>query len=87
MTFRHPMRDIGICVFQRIEGDRGPAFIAKFEPFNLHPIFFHGATADEARNAAADFAAEAVAKNEAAYIARAEAIAKARASREAKAAR
>jgi len=79
----HPLRNIEICVFQRIEG-RGPAFIAKFEPFKEYPIFFTGATADAARQSARDFADDAVAKNEAAFLARQAAVKKARATRASK---
>lgn len=78
MTNKHPMRDIAIIVFQRIDGESGPAFIAKFEPFSLYPIFFHGQTADEARGKAREFADEAVAKHEAAYLARMAALQKGR---------
>jgi hypothetical protein len=79
----HPLRNIEICVFQRIEGT-GPAFIAKFEPFKEYPIFFTGATADAARQSARDFADDTVAKNEAAFLVRQAAIDKARAARAAK---
>lgn len=65
--FVHPMRDIKVVVYQRIDGDSGPAFIAKYEPFHVHPIFFHGATAEDARKSAKDFADEAVEKHEATY--------------------
>ena len=80
---KHPMRDIAVTVFQRIEGD-GPAFIAKFEPFREYPIFFTGPTADAARESARQFADDAVAKNEAAFLARQEATEKARITRNAK---
>lgn len=79
----HPLRNIGIAVYERIEGD-GPGFIAKFEPFKEYPIFFTGATADAARQSALDFANDAVAKNEATFLARRAAIEKARAARAAK---
>jgi hypothetical protein len=80
---KHPMRDIAVAVFQRIEGD-GPAFIAKFEPFKEYPIFFTGTTADAARESASQFAAEAVAKNEATFLARQASMEKARITRNAK---
>ena len=83
MSIEHPMRNIAVAVFQRIEGD-GPAFIAKFEPFKEYPIFFTGSTADAARTAARDLAEDAVAKNEAAFIARQAAVEKGRAARAAK---
>ena len=83
MNTKHPMRDIAVAVFQRIEGD-GPAFIAKFEPFKEYPIFFIGQTADAARETARNFAEDAVAKNEAAFIARQAAIEKGRSARAAK---
>jgi hypothetical protein len=77
---KHPLRDIGIAVFQCVEGE-GPRFIAKFEPFNGYPIFFTGDTADAARQQARDFADDAVTKHEAAFIARQEGLVKARAQR------
>lgn len=77
---QHPMRDIPITVFQRIEGD-GPTFIAKFEPFKEYPIFFTGDTADDARMIARQFAEDAVAKNEAKFLSRLVALEKARAAR------
>jgi len=80
MIDKHPMRDIPITIFQRIEGD-GPAFISKFEPFKEYPIFFTGTTADEVRKSAKDFAEEAVAKNEEKFLARQVALEKARAAR------
>ena len=80
---QHPMRDIPITIFWRIEGD-GPTFIAKFEPFKEYPIFFTGDTADEARKSARQFAEDAVAKNEANYISRLVALEKARATRKKK---
>ena len=70
--FTHPMRDIAIMVYQRVEGDSGPAFIAKYEPFPLHPIFFPGSTADHVRADARAFADAAVEKYEAQYAAKAE---------------
>jgi len=83
MTDKHPMRDIPVTIFQRIEGD-GPAFISKFEPFKEYPIFFTGTTADEVRKSAKDFAEDAVAKNEAKFISRQLALEKSRATREKK---
>jgi hypothetical protein len=79
----HPLRNIGIAVFERIEGE-GPAFIAKLEPFKEYPIFFTGPTADAARQSARDFADDAVAKNEATFLARQAAMEKARITRAAK---
>jgi len=69
MITKHPMRDIPITIFQRIEGD-GPAFISKFEPFKQYPIFFTGTTVDEVRKSAKDFAEDAVVKNEQKFLAR-----------------
>ena len=80
---QHPMRDIPITIFQRIEGD-GPTFIAKFEPFKEYPIFFTGDTADDARKSARQFAEDAVSKNEAKFISRQLALEKSRATREKK---
>ena len=81
---KHPMRDIDISVYQRIEGD-GPAFKASYGNPKRYPIFFPGDTAEAARDAARAFADEAVAKNEAALIVMAQAAEKARAARNAKA--
>jgi len=80
MLTKHPMRDIPVTIFQRIEGD-GPAFISKFEPFKEYPIFFTGTTADEVRKSAKDFAEDAVAKNEEKFLARQAAMEKTRATR------
>jgi len=80
MIDKHPMRDIPVTVFQRIEGD-GPDFLAKFEPFKEYPIFFVGMTADEARKSAKDFAEDAVAKNEEKFLARQAALEKGRVTR------
>ena len=74
---QHPMRDILVTVFQRIEGE-GPSYIAKFEPFKEYPIFFIGDTADDARMSARHFAEDAVAKNEQKFLNRKAAMDKAR---------
>jgi hypothetical protein len=79
---KHPMRDIPVLVYQRIEGDSGPAFIAKYHPYSVYPIFFHGKTADEAKAQAREFADKAVADHEASYVKRREALLKAREKRE-----
>ena len=76
----HPMRDIQISVYQRIEGS-GPAFKASYGDHRTYPIFFPADTAEAARASAQAFADEAIAKHEAAFIARAEAIEKARQTR------
>ena len=78
---QHPMRDIPITIFQRIEGN-GPNFIAKFESSKDYPIFFNGDTAEDARMIARQFADDAVAKNEANYLSRLVALEKSRATRE-----
>lgn len=78
--YKHPMRDLDVIVYQCIEGS-GPAFIAKYEPFHVHPIFFHGATAEEARQSAKKFADDAVATYEATYQVRKANAEKARAAR------
>lgn len=82
--YKHPMRDIEVVVYQKVSGTSGPSFIAKFEPFHVHPIFFHGATEEEARKSAKDFADKAVADNEALYQVRQANAAKARAARKSK---
>lgn len=79
--YKHPMRDIEIVVYQKVSGKSGPAYIAKFEPFHVHPIFFHGATEEEARKSAKDFADKAVTDNETLYQIRKANAAKARAAR------
>jgi hypothetical protein len=75
---KHPMRDVSISVYERVQGTTGPQFIAKYEPFQVHPIFFHGATKEEAEKGARQFADSAVEKYEATYLARVEALTKAR---------
>lgn len=79
---KHPMRDIPVLVYQRIEGDSGPAFIAKYHPYSVYPIFFHGKTAEEAKAQARAFADKAVADHEASYVKRREALLKAREKRD-----
>lgn len=81
MTEQHPMRDVEISVYHRIEGD-GPAFKASYGDPKRMPIFFAGDTAEDARAQAQRFADDAVAKNEASFLARAAAIEKGRAARE-----
>jgi len=75
---KHPMRDISISVYERVQGTTGPQFIAKYEPFHVHPIFFHGTTKENAEQSARQFADSAVEKYEATYLARVEALVKAR---------
>ena len=80
-TKKHPMRGISISVYERVQGTTGPQFIAKYEPFHVHPIFFHGATKESAEESARQFADSAVEKYEATYLARVEALVKAREKR------
>lgn len=75
---KHPMRDISISVYERVQGTTGPQFIAKYEPFHVYPIFFHGATKESAEQSARQFADDAVEKYGATYLARVEALVKAR---------
>lgn len=79
--YKHPMRDIEVIVYQKITDGGGPLFIAKYEPFHVYPIFFHGASKEEAVKSAKDFADEAVAKHEQTYIARRSNMEKARLAR------
>lgn len=82
--FVHPMRDIKVVVYQKVSGASGPSFIAKYEPFHVHPIFFHGDTEEEARAKAKTFADDAVEKHEATYQIRRANAEKARAARKEK---
>lgn len=79
--YKHPMRDLAVIIYARVEGETGPEFIAKFEPFASHPIFFTGKTANEVRAVVDVFTAETIAKYEASFIARMEGREKAAASR------
>ncbi|CAB4124747.1 hypothetical protein UFOVP59_44 [uncultured Caudovirales phage] len=78
---KHPMRDISISVYERVQGSTGPMFIAKYEPFKLHPIFFVGNSKEETEQSARQFADDAVEKYEATYLKRVEGLAKARLAR------
>jgi len=78
---KHSMRDISISVYERVQGTTGPQFIAKYEPFHVHPIFFHGTTKESAEQSARQFADSAVEKYEATYLARVEDLVKAREKR------
>lgn len=78
---KHPMRDLEVIVYQKTSEGTGPLFIAKYEPFHVHPIFFQGSTEEEVRKKAKDFADEAVAKHEETYLARKANMEKARAAR------
>jgi len=78
---KHPMRDISISVYERVQGTTGPQFIAKYEPFHVHPIFFHGTTKENAEQSARQFADSAVEKYEATYLARVEALVRVREKR------
>lgn len=82
--YEHPMRDLDVVVFQKVSGQSGPAFIAKYEPFHVYPVFFSGETEHEARKKAKDFADDAVAKHEATYQVRRGNAEKAREARAAK---
>lgn len=79
--YKHPMRDLSVIVYQKVSGQSGPAFIAKYEPFHVYPVFFSGDTEHEARMKAKAFADDAVAKHEATYQVRRANAEKARAAR------
>lgn len=81
MTYRHPIRNLPVWVWQAPEGQQGPRWIAKFGPGHAFPIHFVGETEAEVRAKAEQFRAETIEQNEAAYIARQENIAKAREAR------
>jgi hypothetical protein len=84
-TIEHPMRNAPIHVFQRVDNDgTGATFIARLHPYDTYPVFWHGKTAEAAKQSCADFVAEAVAKHEAAYVTRQENAQKARAAAKAK---
>ena len=82
--YQHPMRDLDVVVFQKVSGNSGPEFIAKYEPFHVYPVFFSGDTEEEVRKKAKDFADDAVAKHEATYQVRRANAEKAREARVAK---
>jgi hypothetical protein len=79
--YQHPMRDLSVIVYQKVSGQSGPAFIAKYEPFHVYPVFFSGDTEHEARMKAKAFADDAVTKHEATYQVRRGNAEKARAAR------
>ena len=79
--YQHPMRDLSVIVYQKVSGQSGPTFIAKYEPFHVYPVFFSGDTEHEARMKAKAFADDAVAKHEATYQVRRGNAEKARAAR------
>lgn len=78
--YEHPMRNLSVVVYQCIDG-HGPAFIAKYEPFHVYPIFFQGSSEEEVRSKAKTFADDAVATHEATYQVRKANAEKARAAR------
>jgi len=82
--YQHPMRNLDVIVYQKVSGQSGPRFIAKYEPFHVYPVFFSGDTEHEARLKAKDFADDAVAKHEATYQKRRANAEKARGARDAK---
>lgn len=87
MSHQHPFRAAALHTFMRDdEQSGGVLWIARFYPYDVYPIFFHGSTREEAEAAANAFREEQVAKHEAKYIALAkarEARAAARAAKEA----
>jgi hypothetical protein len=82
--YKHPMRDLEVIVYQRVEGGSGPLFIGKYEPFHVYPVFFQGDTLDEVKQKAKKFADDAVEKHEATYQVRKTNAEKARAARDSK---
>lgn len=66
IQYKHPMRDLEVVVYQKISGN-GYNFIAKYEPFNVYPIFFHGITEEDARQSAKKFADDTVEQYEKTY--------------------
>ena len=75
MTYEHPMRRVVFNAYRRMDGKE---YIARADPERLCPMFFRGATEEEALSRAEAFRAETVAKHEEAYIRRQEAMAVAR---------
>ena len=73
---RHPLRSAKIAVYQRIKGNVGAPFTAHIEPRAKHPIYFTGATAEEAEANARIWCNARADENEASFIARAERAAK-----------
>jgi len=82
--YKHPMRDLSVVVYQKVSGQSGPTFIAKYEPFHVYPVFFSGETEHEARLKAKQFADDAVATHEETYQKRRANAEKARGARDAK---
>ena len=79
----HPIRDAELHVFARIESNgNGSEFIARFHPYDNWPVFFKGATAEDARNKASAFRAECIEKHEADIIRRKEQSAKMKKAKE-----
>lgn len=83
-NYKHPMRDLSVIVYQKVSGNSGPTFIAKYEPFHVYPVFFSGDTEHEARMKAKQFADDAVATHEETYQKRRANAEKARGARDAK---
>jgi len=61
---QHPLRSARLAIYQRIEGNSGPVFFAKIEPFSAHPIYFHGQTVGAVEDQARAWCAEQADKHE-----------------------
>ena len=80
---QHPLRSARLVIYQRIEGNSGPAFFGKIEPFSVHPIYFHGSTVGAVEDQARTWCNEQADKHDAQWRAAQERKAKARAAKEA----
>jgi len=70
-THGHPMRQAEIHTFKRQGGaGRGVDWIARFHPYDLYPVFFHGSDEGAAIAAAEAIRSDAIKKHEAACITR-----------------
>lgn len=81
----HPIRSAAVHTFSREDGnDGGHAWLARFYPYSVYPVFFHGETEADVIAQAEALRAEAIEKHEAACIARQEAAEKRKATLAAK---
>lgn len=81
MTYRHPLRDANIAVYETTN-ENSPKFLAFIEPISAYPIRFSGSTRKIAEDAAINFCTDAADKHESAYVSKMEARAKAKAKKE-----
>jgi hypothetical protein len=76
------MRDAAIHIWTATDPIEGQtAYLARFYPYSLYPVFATGQTPEEAAAKLEAIRAEAIEKHEAAYVARQDALAIARAKK------